>query len=149
MKKTILHFIISIVLLLVSTGVSFAQADKPYTDGPLWQVQFIHTKPGMNNLYLKNLSEGWIKQMRAAKEAGLILDYKVFSALPSSENDWDLMLLYELKNYAMLDGFREKMEALSRKVLNADDDGLHAKAMLRNDLRVTQGGKLTQELLFK
>ena len=149
MKKAILNLTFSIVLLLAGANISFAQTDKPYTDGPLWQVQFIHTKSGMSNLYLKNLSEGWIKQMRAAKEAGLITDFKVLAAPPSSENDWDLMLLYQLKNYAMLDGLRDKMDAISKKVFNADEDALHAKAVSRNDLRITQGGKLTQELLFK
>jgi hypothetical protein len=149
MKKVILNLAFGIILLLAGASISFAQTDKPYTEGPLWQVQFIHTKSGMSNLYLKNLSEGWIKQMRAAKEAGLITDFKVLSAPASSENDWDLMLLYQLKNYAMLDGLRDKMDAISKKVFNADEDALHTKAVSRNDLRITQGGKLTQELLFK
>jgi hypothetical protein len=149
MNKLIFKLTISIVLLVVSADISYAQTDKPYTEGPLWQVQFIQTKPGMTNLYLKNLSEGWVKQMRAAKEAGLIMDFKVLSSAPASENDWDLLLIYQIKNYAMLDGMREKLEAMSKKVFNTNEEGLHAKAVSRNDLRTLQGGKLTQELQFK
>jgi hypothetical protein len=149
MNKLIFKLTISIVLLVVSADISYAQTDKPYTEGPLWQVQFIQTKPGMTNLYLKNLSEGWVKQMRAAKEAGLIMDFKVLSSAPASENDWDLLLIYQIKNYAMLDGMREKLEAMSKKVFNTNEEGLHTKAVSRNDLRILQGGKLTQELQFK
>ncbi|MDB4921413.1 hypothetical protein [Mucilaginibacter sp.] len=149
MKKNILNFAISIILLLVSANVSFAQTDRPYTEGPLWQVQFVHTKPGMTDLYLKNLSENWVKQMRAAKEAGLILDFKVLSSPPATASDWDLILMYELKNHAMLDGMRDKMDAISKKVFNLSDEARHTQAVSRNDLREIQGGKLTQELQFK
>jgi hypothetical protein len=149
MKKVLFSSAIAVFILMFCNQDIFAQSDKPYTDGPLWQVQFIHTKPGMTALYLKNLSDGWIKEMRAAKDAGYIMDYKVFSAQPASENDWDLMLMYEIKNYAMLDGATEKMDALSKKVLAQDENTLHTQAVSRNDLRVLQGGRLTQELDFK
>lgn len=149
MKKFLFTSAITMAILLFCNQNSFAQSDKPYTEGPLWQVQFVHTKPGMTALYLKNLSDGWIKEMRAAKDAGYIMDYKVFSAQPASENDWDLMLMYEIKNYAMLDGATEKMNALSKKVFGGDDNTLHTQAVSRNDLRVLQGGRLTQQLDFK
>lgn len=149
MKKTISNFVISIVLLLSGANISFAQTDRPYIDGPLWQVQFVHTKSGMTDLYLKNLSEGWIKEMRAAKDAGYVMDYKVLSAQPASENDWDLLLMYEIKNHAALDGARERMDAISKKVFAASDETLHTQSVSRNDLRVLQGGKLTQQLDFK
>ena len=149
MKKTILNLAVSLILLLAGTNVSFAQTNNPYTEGPLWQVQFIRTKPGMSDIYLKNLSEGWIKVMRAAKDAGYIMDFKVLSAPPSSENDWDLMLMYEIKNYALMDGMREKMETLDKKVFSTSGDELHKQSVNRNDLRVLQGGRLTQQLDFK
>ncbi len=149
MKKILFSSAMVACILMFCNQNIFAQTDRPYTEGPLWQVQFIHTKPGMTQLYLKNLADGWIKEMRAAKDAGYIMDYKVFEAQPGSENDWDLMLLYEIKNYAMLDGATQKMDALSKKVFGQDENGLHTQAVSRNDLRVLQGGRLTQELDFK
>ncbi len=149
MKKIVFSTAMLLFILMFSNQNICAQSDRPYTEGPLWQVQFIHTKPGMTQLYLKNLADGWIKEMRAAKDAGYIMDYKVFSAQPASENDWDLMLMYELKNYAMLDGMTDKMEALMKKTSGSNDETLHTQAVSRNDLRVLQGGRLTQELDFK
>jgi len=148
MKKFLFTSAIAVLLLLFCNQNMYAQSDKPYTQGPLWQVQFIHTKPGMTALYLKNLNDGWIKEMNAAKDAGYIMDYKIFQAQPASENDWDLMLMYEIKNYAMLDGMSDKMEALMKKN-GSDDQTLHTQAVSRNDLRTLLGGRLTQELNFK
>jgi hypothetical protein len=149
MKKANLNLALSILFVLAGINSSLAQTDKPYTEGPLWQVQFIHTKPGMTELYLKNLSEGWIKNMKAAKDAGLVIDYKVLSSPIASENDWDLMLLYEVKNYAALDGMKEKMEAISKKVSGENEETLHKDAVSRNDLRTLQGGKFALQLDFK
>ena len=148
MKKLTLKSSISIIIVFLSSSLVCAQSDKPYIEGPLWQVQFIQTKAGMGDLYLKNLSEGWIKSMRAAKEQGLIMDFKVLEGQPASENDWDLMLMYQLKNYAMLDGMSDKMEAIRRKIFGSQETE-HKQAVSRNDLRVLHGGKLTQELQFK
>lgn len=148
MKKTIFNSAIAFIILMISTVNVSAQSDRPYTDGPLWDVQFVHTKPGMTDLYLKNLSEGWVKQMRALKEQGVIMDYKVLTAQPASENDWDIMFLYEIKNHAVLDDIREKFEAINKKLFGAQDTQ-HKDAVSRNDLRVLQGSKITQELEFK
>ncbi len=102
----------------------------------------------MGKLYLKNLSEGWIKNMRAAKEAGLIMDFKVLEAPNASENDWNLILMYELKNFGMLDGMTEKMDAITAKNFGTEETQ-HKNAMARNEMRVLQGGKLARELKFK
>jgi len=148
MKKFLFSSAIAVFIVMFCNQNIYAQSDKPYSEGPLWQVQFVHTKSGMTDLYLKNLSEGWIKEMQAAKDAGYIIDYKVFEAQPASENDWDLMLMYEVKNFAMLDGMSDRMEALMKKD-GSNDQTLHTQAVSRNDLRVLQGGRLTRELDFK
>jgi len=149
MKKIIINSAIAFIIMMACTVNVSAQTDRPYTDGPLWEVQFVHTKPGMGQQYIKNLSEGWVKQMRALKDQGVIMDFKVLGAEPASEHDWDLMLMYEIKNYAVLDGMDEKMEAISKKVFGTSEETEHTQAISRNDLRVLQGGKLTQELEFK
>jgi hypothetical protein len=144
MKKLLVY----LFLALVANGTVAAQSSDPYNMGPVWQVQFVRMKPGMNDLYLKNLSDGWIKEMRAAKDQGLIMDFKVLQAQNASEDDWNLMLMYELKNYAMLDGMTDKMKALAAKMFGTEEVQ-HTNAVSRNDLRVLQGGRLTQELDFK
>jgi len=57
MKKIILSSTIAFIIMMAGTINVSAQTDRPYTDGPLWQVQFIHTKSGMTDQYLKNLTQ--------------------------------------------------------------------------------------------
>ncbi len=147
MKKLLVFSSLTIFILLTQLTVT-AQTSKPYTEGPVWNVQFIKTKPGMGLLYLRNLNDGWIKIMKEAKMEGLILDYKVFSGLPGTRDDWDLMLMYELKNHAAEDGLSDKMETIRNKMYESED-AQQKSAVARNDLRELLGGKITQELIFK
>jgi hypothetical protein len=147
MRKLLFFFSMTLVILMTQLTVS-AQTSKPYTEGPVWNVQFIKTKPGMTRLYLSNLNDGWIKIMNEAKTEGLILDYKVFSGTPGSKDDWDLMLMYELKNHGAEDGLNDKMEAMRNKMFGSEDVQ-QKSAVARNDLRELLGGKMTQELIFK
>ena len=147
MRKLLFFFSLTLFILMTQLTVT-AQTSKPYSEGPVWNVQFIKTKPGMATLYLKNLSDGWIKIMNEAKTEGLILDYKVFSGIPGSKDDWDLMLMYELKNHAAEDGLSDKMEVIRNKMFGSEDVQ-QKSAVARNDLRELLGGKMTQELIFK
>jgi hypothetical protein len=147
MKKLVIFFSLTLFILMAQLTVT-AQTSKPYTEGPIWSVQFVKTKPGMTLLYLKNLSDGWIKIMNEAKTEGLILDFKVFSGIPGSKDDWDLMLMYELKNHAAEDGLSDKMEVIRNKI-SGSEDVQQKSAVARNDLRELLGGKMTQELIFR
>ncbi|CAN5342955.1 hypothetical protein BH23BAC1_BH23BAC1_07540 [soil metagenome] len=93
-------------------------------------------------------NENYAKVMQAAKEANYILDYKIFMAQPYGENDWDMMLMVEYKDYAALDD-DDKWEALQKKVLNNTEDQYRDKAVARNDIRKLQGGKLVREIKLK
>jgi hypothetical protein len=147
MKKLLFFFSLTLCILMTQLTAT-AQTSKPYTEGTVWNVQFIKTKPGMTLLYLRNLSDGWIKIMKEAKMEGLILDYKVFSGLPGSRDDWDLMLMYEIKNHAAEDGLSDKVEVIRDKMFGSEDVQ-QKSAVARNDLRELLGGKITQELIFK
>jgi hypothetical protein len=147
MKKLLFFFSLTLFILLTQLTVT-AQTSKPYTEGPVWDVQFIKTKPGMALLYFRNLSDGWIKIMKEAKMEGLILDYKVFSGQPGTRDDWNLMLMYEIKNHAVEDDLTDKMEAIRNKMFGSEDVQ-QKSAVARNDLRELLGGKITQELIFK
>lgn len=102
----------------------------------------------MQLMYLKNLSDGWVKLMKEAKTQGLIMDYKVLSSLPGSKDDWDLMLMTEIKNHAAEDGLSDKLDAISDKLFGGEDTRQKA-AVSRNDLRELLGGKMADELIFK
>jgi hypothetical protein len=40
---------------------------------------------------------------------------------PSGPDDWDFLIMVELKNWAALDGLNEKFEAIQQKIVGGDD----------------------------
>ena len=70
--------------------------------------------------YVKWLTSTWKPTMEAKKKAGLIVDYKVFSARPQSPDQPNLMLMLTYKNMAGLDR-AAKEEAVADKVLGSAD----------------------------
>ena len=84
----------------------------PYSEESVWSVQFIRTQPGTTNAYLRQLSEAWKPLMEEAIRRGIILSYRLLLSNYTSPNDWDVMIMIELKNMAALDGFLERMRQL-------------------------------------
>lgn len=148
MKNVFITIItVFICLTFLQTNVE-AQSDKVYTEGTVWNIQYVQTKSGMYENYLKDLQAHWAKTLSAAQAKGYILSYKIFSSFPGSTSDWDLMLMIEVKNYAALDGMDEKMDSIAKEMLGTEDKQ-HQDAINRNDLRTLMGGKLARELHFK
>ena len=55
--KTRRTLIGSLVLLVLIAGISvFAQVNRPYRNGHVWNIAFIKIKPGMETAYLNYLA---------------------------------------------------------------------------------------------
>ena len=93
MKKIPITILLCCVVLLLP-GLALAQAAskatppvRPFHDGPVWTITFVHTKPGLGLKYMEYLATEWKMEQDALKKAGLILDYKVIGAESHSPND--------------------------------------------------------------
>ena len=81
------------------------------------------------------------------KKAGLIIDYKVFSATPQSPDHPNIMLWITYKNMAAFDKGIER-EAVAKKVIGST--GVQNKARVgRNEYRKLLGSELIRELILK
>lgn len=138
-----------LVLFLVSLWCTAAAAqDKPWKDGTVWNVTLVKTKPGMGDVYLRDLAAHWKKIMDAAQKEGLIVSYKVLGGSASSRDDWDLMLLTESRNWAAFDNATEKWDALTAKVIG-NQDAQQQMMVKRTEVREILGDKTLQEVVFK
>lgn len=70
MKKLMLSLTFCLVSLLLVQLYAGAQTNKPYSEGSLWQVDFIKTKSGMGALYLKKPERRLGKNDGSGKKAG-------------------------------------------------------------------------------
>jgi len=134
-------------LLFALAGPAQAQ-DKPYKEGTIWAISFIKVKPGMFDVYMRDLAVARKKLMEEARKQGLIVSEKMLAGNSMGREDWDLMLMVEYKNWAAFDGLNDKFDALSLKVVGSEEAQL--KTMVkRTELREIMGDKVLQELSFK
>ena len=136
-----------LVLFVFWTQTSIAQ-DKPYKEGTVWSVSFIKVRPGMFDVYMRDLATTRKNLMNEAKKQGLIVSEKMLSGSAVGRDDWDLMLMVEYKNWAALDGLQEKFDAVALKMVGSEEKRMQL-GIKRNDLREILGGKTLQEITFK
>ena len=85
--------------------------------------------------------------MEATKKAGIIIDYKVFSATPPSPDHPDIILWITYKNMAALDRGVEE-EAVAKKVICSTECQNKARVG-RNEYRKVLRGEYIRELILK
>jgi hypothetical protein len=125
-----------------------AQVKRPYRDGTVWNVSFIRVKPGMDTAYLNYLATDWKRNQEAAKKEGLIVSYKVLSTEAHNPNDWNLILMTEVKDLASMEANQEKADALSQKVVGDDQKQMQGYKD-RSEIREVMGDRLAREVVLE
>ena len=140
--------ILSMCLAVSSLSLNArAQDERQYTEGPVTFVQEIAVEYGHFEEYIDWLNSTWKPTMEATKKAGIIIDYKVFSATPQSPDHPSIILWITYKNMAALDRGAEE-EDVAKKVIGSTD--FQNKARIgRNDYREVLGSELIRELILK
>lgn len=147
MKKYLIAAAVA-ALTTVWTGSGWAQSDAPYTEGSVWQVTMIKTKPGMSDDYLKGLAKSLKTILEEEKKQGLIVSYKLLLGPAATPGDYDIMNLVEFKNMGALDGLREKTDPIALKMIGSEDQQ-RQMAVKRIELREIIGSKLMREITLK
>ena len=129
-------------------SVCFGQSDAPYTEGPVWTVTMVKTKPGMTDDYLKMLAKIYKATNDEAKKQGIIMDYKILLGDASGPQDFDILLLQEFKNMAAMDGLREKIDPIDKKLVG-NEDVQRQGAVKRMEVREILGDKMMREVTLK
>ena len=146
MQHKIAKTVVAFSALIVSSVSMGNGAD--FNDGPVVNVSAIRTVDGHFDDYMHWLATGFKKQEEAAKKAGLIVGYRVYTAEPHGPNDPDIYLVIEYKNWAALDGIGAKFDALTTQtegsVQKADD-----AEVSRAKIRTVLGSQTIQEALLK
>jgi hypothetical protein len=131
-----------------TTTTSATQSTAPYTEGGVWQITMVKTKPGMSDDYLKALAKIFKSTNDEAKRQGIITDYKILVGDASTQQDYDILLMIEYPNMAALDGLREKTDPIGAKLVGTDDQQRQL-AVKRLEIRDIMGGKTMREITLK
>jgi hypothetical protein len=136
------------LLGLACASTAVLADDHAYTDGPVVNVAFIRTEYGKFDDYLKFLDGTWKATQEAAKKAGLVISYRVITVQPRGENDPDIYLVTNYKNWAAFDGLTAKMDAIMKQV-EGSLDSVDQHAVERGKIRRVLGEYTGQELILK
>lgn len=139
------------VLLIALMGVvslSAGAQDKPYTEGSVWAITFIRVKPGMFDVYMRDVLPMRKKINEEARKQGLMLSSRVLSGNANGRDGWDVMLMDEYKNWAAFDGLSAKFDAIMSKVVGTEDKQVQVMTK-RTEVREIMGDKVMQELIPK
>ena len=109
-----------VVLILTLSVVVFAQVNRPYRNGTVWNIGYIRMKPGMDTAYLSYIAGDWKREQEALKKDGQILSYKVLQTEAHGSNDFNLMLMTEYKDLATYEKNLEKADNLLQTVIGND-----------------------------
>ncbi len=129
------------------TRDALAQNDRQYTEGPVTFVTYMRVEYGHFEEYIDWLNSTWKPTMEATKKAGLIIDYKIFTATPKSPDQPNIIRMITYKNMAALDKGVEE-EAVAKKVIGSTEVQNKAR-VARNEYRKVLGDELIRELIFK
>jgi len=153
MKNRLLWSILFAVLFILPySHLSAQQEEDLYEDGPVWSLTFIRTAPNQEDNYLKDLAKTWVASMEEAKAEGLILDYKILDGNAVNEDDYNLILMIENKNFASFDPDKDrkaKWDAINKKVRDAMGDKFDAVVKNYDNIREMHGTKVMRELHLK
>ena len=127
---------------------STTQTTAPYSEGAVWTLTMVKTKPGMSDDYLKTLAKTFKSVNDEAKKQGIISDYKILSGDAATTQDFDLLLMVEYPNMAAMDGLREKTEPIFDKIMGTEDQQ-RQMAVKRVEIREIMGDKLMREITLK
>jgi hypothetical protein len=147
MIKTII--ILSMCLAASSLSLNArAQDERQYADGPVTEVDYIHVEYGHFDEYIDWLNSTWKPTMEATKKAGLIIDYKVFSATPKSPDQPNIFLMITFKNAAAALDKGVELEAVAKRVICSTECQNKARVG-RNEYRKVLGIEYIRELILK
>jgi len=145
--KRIILVALAALLVIVSASV-FAQVNRPYHNGTVWNIAFIRIKPGMDTAYMNYLAGQWKAEQEAQKKDGNILSYKVLSVEGHTPGEFNLMLMTEYKNLATMEANEDKSEAVAQKVVG-DDEKQRQGYRERLEIREVLGDRLAREIILE
>ena len=125
-----------------------ARDERQYAEGPVTLVAYIRVEYGRFEDYIDWLNSTWKPTLVAMKKAGLIIDYKVFSATPKSPDQPNIFLWITFKDAAAALDKGVELEEVAKKVIGSTPVQNKAR-IARNEYRKLLGRELIRELILK
>jgi len=148
MKKVQITVVLLTVLAFAATAFAQQPEAKPYRNGPVWDIGFIHAKAGMEDRYLRYVATEWKREQEALKKAGIVLDYKVITTEAHSPADFNVILMTQFKDLASLEANQDKAESIALQ-LEGGTQKMETGFTDRASYREVVANRLGQEIILE
>jgi hypothetical protein len=147
MRKSLLWTFLTLMLLGVAAPLV---AQNPnYDNGPVWRVIYVHVKPGMGDMYWKDISQNIRPIYDEYKKLGWLVDYKFYTnPVVEHPDDWDVAIALEYKNFGTFDEMGEKAATIGAKHYGSRDAMIEA-GKKRAEYSTTVRSSLAREVTLK
>ena len=141
-------------LCFVSIQAQTQSQERTVSEGPVWRISYLKTKPGRAEDHMRWLREYPTRLLNEWKRQGLILDYKFFTK-PTFDgpNDWDIMEAVQYKNYHDLLDYEEarskRFDEVILKVFGSVENRDKVWAELRDASREVIASQIVREMQIK
>jgi hypothetical protein len=142
--------IIQLLLLLSAFALSLpanAQVGVTYNEGPVTVVTYLKIEYGHFDEYVDWLNSTWKPLNEAKKKAGLIIDYKAYTASPRKPEEPNVIFMITYPNMAALDR-RVEEAAVAVEMIGSAKDQDEAR-IARSAYRKRLGTELIREVILK
>lgn len=126
-----------------------AQSSRPYTEGPVINMAYIRTKPGMFDRYMEYLNTTYRKSLEAQKAAGLVLGYAIYTSAPRTPQDHDIILAVTYKNWGAFDNLSDRADAVANQAFGNTPAQRDQQFIDRAAMRDVLGSRDYQQLIPK
>ncbi len=109
-------------------------------------ITFVRVKSGMGGEFLNDIVPARKKLMSEAMKSGLVLSHKILHGFALNGDDWDFMMMVEYRNWAALDGLKQKLDEINRRCVGKESEVIKIIEK-RETFRTIIGDKVVQEII--
>jgi hypothetical protein len=131
-----------------ATGEVKSAAPLSYVEGSIWVLTFVKTKAGMSDDYFNSISASLKPVYEEEKRKKMILNYKILSADPADNPDFNVIIMVEYPSTTAVEGSRDRIEPILDKIIGPNSSRREL-ATKRQDVREILGTKMMREIWLK
>ena len=131
---------------LVLSAPAIAQLGTTYSEGPVTQVTYLKIEYGHFDEYVVWLNSTWKPLNEAKKKAGLIIDYRVYTASPRKPEEPNVIFMITYPTMAAFDR-REEEDAVAVEMIGSAKEQDEAR-IARSAYRKRLGTELIREVIL-
>jgi hypothetical protein len=142
----LIQFLLFLTAFVLSLPAN-AELGTTYNEGPVTEVTYLHIEYGHFDEYVDWLNSTWKPLNEAKKKAGLIIDYKVFTARPKKPEEPNVIFMITYPNMAAFDRRVEENAVAVEMIGSAKEQD--AARIARSAYRKRLGTELIREVILK